>query len=58
LSNSDFLKLYAEKLDSKILDARRYDNASQAGKLEGVDWQKYRKEMRRLQFADDVQQSY
>lgn len=58
LMNSDYLKEYAEKYGSKILGMRCADNQHQAQNLEGADWSKYRKQMRRLQFADEVQQSY
>lgn len=58
LSNSRFLEENAKKYASQVLLGRGRDNQSQAMQLEGVDWLKARKQMRRLQYADESQQSY
>ena len=58
LGNGKYLADNAKLLDSKVLLHRCQDNLHQAKNLEGADWLKTRKLMRRLQFADSVQQSY
>lgn len=58
LVNGKYLSDNAKILDSKVLQLRCLDNMHQAKNLEGAEWLKTRKLMRRIQFADSVQQSY
>lgn len=58
IANGQYLAENAEILDSKVLQLRYVDNVGQAKGLEGADWLKTRKMMRRIQFADSVQQKY
>lgn len=58
LENGRYLAENAKILDSKVLQLRYLDNVGQAKGLEGAEWLKTRKLMRRIQFADSVQQSY
>lgn len=56
--NGRYLAENAKILDSKVLQLRYVDNVGQAKGLEGAEWLKTRKMMRRIQFADSVQQAY
>ncbi len=58
LVNGKYLSDNAKILDSKVLQLRCLDNMHQAKNLEGAEWAKTRKLMRRIQFADSLQQSY
>jgi len=58
VANGSYLAENADLLESKVLKLRCYDNLDQAKNLDGAEWLKTRKQMRRLQFADEVQQSY
>ncbi|MBC8869115.1 MAG: VWA domain-containing protein [Planctomycetes bacterium] len=58
IANGKYLAENGKVLDSKLLQLRYIDNVYQAKNLEGTEWLKTRKQMRRLQFADSVQQSY
>jgi len=58
IANGKYLAENGKVLDSKLLQLRCVDNVHQAKNLEGAEWLKTRKLMRRLQFADSIQQSY
>jgi Ca-activated chloride channel family protein len=56
--NGKFLQENAGKYRSKLLELRYIDNMGQAKNLEGSRWLKTRKDMRRIQYADESQQRY
>lgn len=60
LLRENFLYLNSNglRLNSSILLKRGQDNDFQAQNLDGEEWKRFRKEMRRLQFKDQNQQNY
>jgi len=56
--NGKFLQENARKYGSIVLGQRQQSNMHQAENLDGVKWMRTRKNMRRLQFADESQQRY
>jgi Ca-activated chloride channel family protein len=57
ITNSRYLKDFAEKYKSATLLIRGKDNYSQALTLESADWKRSRKQMRYLQNLDAIQQA-
>jgi hypothetical protein len=56
--NAVYLKNKAKKYDSARLRQQSEENKKAAGKLEGRDWNKQRKQMRKDQYMINKQQSY